>query len=278
MGRGEEDGMTTSISAQTSAALRKFFLSLSSCCLLLGCGTLPGKSLRPVAPENAVKPAKEIAVGLRPQAKSTPADFDEMKAVVVTLRNDILAAAEQKNAQSWDTGLVTLIGGSMATVGSVTSRNGLTNSGILLALLGLGSEQFYKPSTAIEVHLDADSKLQCIQDAVFDLTEADRALAVGSDFAGADEAGKAVESLNGTINAMMLSYRRSLLGIHPGSATRADILGFMKRFAADEAARTDVTKGVPPPEKAQQAAAASKFIGLSTALQACVKLGVASQP
>lgn len=243
--------------------------------MLQGCVITP-EELRPVAPPNAVKSANALAVSLRPQAKPDPANFDELKEVVRLLRSDIVAAAEQKNSQSWNNGLATLVGGTMATIGSVGKRTGLTNSGILLALLGLSSDQFYKPANTINVHLDADSKLLCIEDATFDLSEVDRVLATDTEFPGSEEAGKAVATLNGAINGVMLTYRRSLLGIRPGSPTREEIIGFMKRFAADEAANDAGTKEIPPAEQAKQVAAAKKFIGLTTSLQACVKLGVSS--
>ncbi len=266
--------MATMHDSTTVAAARRALLIFSACFLLQGCGTMQNK-LRPTAPERATMSARQAALQLRPQLGTGAPTFDDMKAVTSALRADIVAAAEQKNSQSWNSGFTTLVGGTMATVGSVASRTGLTNAGIGLALLGLSSEQFYKPVNAIDVHLDADAKLMCIEDATYGLTEAQRALAAGSTHPGSDEARKAVDSFNGTLNSAMLSYRRSLLGIRPGNPTRDDILGFMKRFQADAQTAEAGTKNVPPEEEAAQAAAALKFIGLSTTLQACVKLGAA---
>ncbi|MYM97583.1 hypothetical protein [Duganella vulcania] len=251
---------------------RKFILGLLACGLLQGCGVLQ-QPLMPSAPERAVKTAKEAALALRRQDDKRPLGLDDMKAVTAALRGDIIAAAEQKNLQSWNSGLTTLLGGTMATVGSVTARTGLTNTGIALALLGLSSDQFYKPANAIDIHLDADSKLMCIADATSDLNETNRQLATGSGFTGADEAEKAVETLEGTINSAMLSYRRSLLGLRPGTPTRDDILGMIKRFQAD--ATSGAKGGLPDnsDEQKAKAAAAQKYVGLSTVLQACIKLG-----
>lgn len=259
---------------RTSLAAARRVLAISSVCIVLqGCGNMQ-QQLRPTAPDRAVKTATEAAFQLRPaMAKGAP-NFDDMKAVTSALRADIVGAAEQKNAQSWNGGLTSLIGGTLATIGSVTSRTGLTNTGIVLGLLGLSSEQFYKPVNAIDIHLDADSKLMCIEDATFGLSETERALAASSTRPGSDEARKAVDTVNGTLNSAMLSYRRSLLGIRPGTPTRDEILGFMKRFQADAQTAESGTRDVPPQEEAEQAAAAQKFIGLSTSLQACIKLGV----
>lgn len=254
--------------ALRSAAWNVMLVAVA-CILIQGCS-----GLRPKVPDSANQSAQEIASNLPPSPSLNAVNFDQMKAVVATLRADIIAQAEAKNGQSWNAGLTTLIGGSMATIGSVASRHGLTNTGIFLALLGLAGDQFYKPTDTIDVHMDADSKLMCIADATFDLTEADRVEAANTTFEGADEARKAVDTMNGTINATLLSYRRSLLGIRPGTPTREDIIGFMKRYAADQAAGS--TKSVPSQDKDQQelAAKAKKFSGLSTMLQACVKLGV----
>lgn len=250
--------------------VRKFLMILLACGLMQGCGSMQ-QSLMPSAPERAVKTAKEAALALRDKKSEAALSLDEMKAVTDALRADIMAAAEQKNQQSWNSGLAALLGGTMATVGSVTARTGLTNTGIALALLGLSTDQFYKPANAIDIHLDADSKLMCIADATNDLNETNRLLAAGTEFSGADEAAKAVQTLEGTINAAMLSYRRSLLGIRPGTPTREDILAMIKRFQADAA--SGAKGGVPGSGEEQKAAAAQKYVGLSTILQACIKLG-----
>jgi len=250
-------------------AARNLMLIAAGCALMQGCS-----GLRPIVSDSANQSAQEIAAKLAAAPSAKAVTFDQMKAVVATLRADILAQAEAKNGQSWNAGLTTLAGGSMATIGSVASRRGLTNTGLFLALLGLAGDQFYKPTNTIDVHMDADSRLMCIADATFDLTEADRVAAANTTFDGADEARKAVDTMNGTINATLQSYRRSLLGIRPGTPTRADIVGFMNRYAADQAAGG--TKSVPSQDRDQQelAAKAKKFSGLSTTLQACVKLGV----
>lgn len=252
-------------------AARKLLLAGLACALIQGCASGPGQSLRPTAPPSAIQSANALAASLRPQASTSPANLDELKAVVQVLRNDIVSAAEAKNKQSWNAGLATLVGGSMATIGSVSSRPGLMNSGFLLALLGLSGEQFYKPANTIEIHLDADSKLQCIGDLTFDVSEADRLLAVKGDAPGSEDAQKAVETLNQAINSSMLIYRRSLLGIRPGTPSRDEILGFLKRYAEPPPVGT---KGIPTQEELKQIQAAKKFIGLTTSLQACVKLGI----
>jgi hypothetical protein len=241
------------------------------CGLIQGCGSMQ-QSLMPTAPENTTKTANEVALALRRPASITALSLDDLKAVTAVLRGDIVTAAEQKNQQSWNSGLATLLGGTMATIGSVSSRTGLTNTGIALALLGLSTDQFYKPANAIDIHLDADSKLMCIADATYDLSETNRLVAAGTIYAGADEAARAVKTLAGTIDAAMLSYRRSLLGIRPGTPTREDILGLIKRFQADA---TNTSKDLPgnDPAEIQKAAMAGKYVGLSTILQACIKLG-----
>jgi len=251
------------------SAARIFMLTAAACTLIPGCS-----SLRPKVADSANSSAQEVAAKLSSAPSAKAVNFDQMKAVVAKLRADIVAQAEEKNGQSWNAGLTTLVGGSMATIGSVASRRGLTNTGIVLALLGLAGDQFYKPVNTIDVHMDADSRLMCIADATFNLTEEDRAAAANTNFDGADEARKAVDTMNATINATLLSYRRSLLGIRPGTPTREEIIGFMKRYAEDQAAGG--AKGVPSQDRDQQelAAKTKKFSGLSTTLQACVKLGV----
>lgn len=242
---------------------------------LTGCGHLPGESLRPSAPPAAVKSVKVLIVEGRQADEDGPITLDEAKRAVGTLRNAIVAAAERKNAQWWDSGLTTLIGGSMATVGSVASRTGLMNTGFLLAFLGLTGDQFYKPSATIEVHLDSDAKLLCVEDELFAVTESDRLLAVsGAEAPGSDEAAKAVESTLQAVGSAMLTYRRSLLGIRPGTPSRAELLDFLKRYQAGQDTKANQPESKGSEEEARRTAAAAKFIGLSAALQACVKVGV----
>jgi hypothetical protein len=219
---------------------------------------------------------KLLILGSRaPSNRDAAITLDEVKEALAALRQAVVNAAERKNAQSWDSGLTTLVGGSMATVGSVADRTGLLNTGIFLAFLGLTGEQFYKPASTLEVHVNADSQLMCIEDELATLTEAERLVAQdAADQPGADDAKKAVDSSLQAITSTLLTYRRNLLGIRPGTPSRADLLDFLKRYqeGQDEKANQPTGKGLDA--EARRTATAAKFIGLTTALQACAKVGV----
>lgn len=240
------------------------------------CGHLPGESLRPTTPPIASKSLKTVILDSRVSGnKQAAITLDEAKEALTAIRMAVINAAERKNAQSWDAGLTTLLGGSMATVGSVASKVGLMNTGFFLAFLGLTGEQFYKPANTIEVHLNADTQLLCIEDELSSVSEAERVLAESAaDELGADEARKAVDSSLQAISTALLTYRRNLLGIRPGTPSRADLLGFLKRYQEDQDAKANqpASKGIDA--EARRTAAAAKFIGLTTAMQACVKVGV----
>lgn len=250
---------------------RTNFCIILLCLLVQGCGTT-NSSVYPYAPEKARMSADALVHAMRKPDTTNPVTLDELKDVITSLRFETMAMADAKNEQSWHAGLATLAGGSMATVGSVTSRPGLTNSGLLLAFLGLAGDQFFKPATTLAIHLDADSKLQCLQDVTHGLSEDERKTAASVNFTGSDEARRAIHNVSHGINATMLSYRRALLGVRPTVPTREELLGLLKRFAAPEAG----TKDTPGQDQMAQAAAAKKFVALDAAIQACVKLGVSN--
>lgn len=251
-------------------------LTILASMLSVGCGHFPGESLRPVPPPITAKSVKAVVIEARkPANQGDPITLDEVKTALTSFRAAIIRAAEGKNAQSWDAGLTTLMGGSMATIGSVASRTGLTNTGLLLAFLGLTGEQFYKPSNTIETHLDADARLSCLEDELFGVTEAERELAESAtDAPGADEAKKAVDTALQATSTALLAYRRSLMGIRPGTPSRAELLDFLRRYQEDQAAKAiqPSPKGID--EETRRTSAAAKFIGLSSSLQACTKPGV----
>lgn len=254
-----------------SSIVLLFFLS--------GCSAITD-SLRPMPPEIAFKSFRDTL--------KNKTSLDSVKKELNDLFTETAQLEKSKSKQSWVGSEITLTGGVAATVGQVASKTGLLNTGLVLALLGLTSDQFYSPKETLRTHLAADQMFICMLEHLDPLSE-DLRLQVKN--TGNKEAATAVDDSISKINQALYLYRKKLLTQEPQVSSRDDFNNFIDRYSQKKAeadaksvsalqkiASIKTANGVLEISAQKKAIsdaelelATAKFIALSTGLEKCVK-------
>lgn len=224
---------------------------------ITGCVAWPDGKYRPEVPRAAKLPfVDQVWSVTKTKAEKEKKDWprpltlNDYKDVLRDLLRDVMAASELKNDQFWDSGMTTLIGGTAATLGSLSSVVGLTNTGLAVAASGQLGKTYYSPQQTRDLHLNAHAKLSCISTELGTLSESQRRAAIASGALGSKAAGDALTDTSHAVDSILNSYRRTLLGMAPQVSTREDLLRFATTYQAkteqaDKAAAAAAAGGDP---------------------------------
>lgn len=212
----------------------------ATCCsaavVLSSCVAWPDARFRPRVPEYAKLPfVDQVWNTSKAKAEENhkvwprPITLNDYKDVLRSLLPDVMISAEEKNSQFWDLGMTTLVGGTAATLGALSSNIALTNAGLAVGAGGQIGKTYYSPQQVRDQHLNTHVKLSCISTEIGTLSEFQRDWAMASGANGSAQADTALIDIAHAVDSILNNYRRGLLGMAPQVSSRDDLL----RFAAE---------------------------------------------
>jgi hypothetical protein len=202
------------------------------------------------AKANAANEAKKHRGQLYPDG---PPTLDDVRAAFDELYDGVRGEADAKAKQQAVDVEIESTGGLFAVVGKFAAKNGLLNSGMALAALGLTADSIYEPSTTKTAHIKAESMFSCVDTELSSVTEADRQRAMRAADNGADKAATAVRDAIGLIDSAITRYRERVLGQNLAAPTAADFDRFTKEYAQRAAeAASAAASGVADQQRAER--------------------------
>ncbi len=219
--------------------VRPIVFAVSQCCvavLLSSCIAWPDANFRPRVPEYTKLPfvdqvwdSSKAKAEKNNQVWRGPLTLNDYKDALRTLLAGVMASAEESNSQFWDLGMTTLVGGTAATLGALSSKIALTNTGLAVGAGGQIGKTYYSPQQVRDQHLNTHVKLACISTEIGGLSEFQRDWAMASGATGSEQADTAPMDIAHAVDSVLNNYRRGLLGMAPQVSSRDDML----RFAAE---------------------------------------------
>lgn len=225
---------------------------------LSGCSSFPlSDNLKPNVPAAA---RTSFVSAVKTAAGTNAVTLDTVKESFDSLYASVRFEADNKDKQDWSYKEATATGGGAAALGQLASKAGLLNTGLVVAMVGLSMDSFYKPATTKATHLKAEDMFQCLQKEFFFVSEVDRKLAISATTGGAEKAATAIRDSIEQVDSGITRYRLAILAQDPSMPTNVDFSRFAKQYAKDAVQAEQVTTN-----SANQLAQATKTHGAALA-------------